>query len=46
MSIYLANKSQVDPESDSIYLCGHSLGLQPKRVRKYIDYWLNDWADL
>jgi len=41
-----ADKSQVDPESDSIYLCGHSLGLQPKRVRKYIDYWLNDWADL
>lgn len=41
-----ADKSRSDLESDSVYLCGHSLGLQPKRVRKYIDYWLNDWANL
>lgn len=31
---------------DCIYLCGHSLGLQPKMVRNYIDEELRDWAQL
>jgi kynureninase len=30
----------------SVYLCGHSLGLQPKRVREYIEQELEDWAKL
>ncbi len=30
---------------DSVYLCGHSLGLQPKSVSSYIDQELRDWAD-
>jgi kynureninase len=42
----VADKTRTDPDSDSIYFCGHSLGLQPKRVRKWIDTWLRDWADL
>ncbi|MGH9495588.1 MAG: kynureninase, partial [Candidatus Sulfotelmatobacter sp.] len=29
-----------------LYLCGHSLGLQPKTVRAYIEQELKDWADL
>ena len=29
-----------------IYLCGHSLGLQPKTVRGYIEQELEDWAKL
>ncbi len=29
-----------------VYLCGHSLGLQPKIVRDYIDEELQDWAML
>jgi kynureninase len=32
--------------SASIYLCGHSLGLQPKRAREYIEQELDDWAKL
>jgi len=32
--------------SPSIYLCGHSLGLQPKRAREYIQQELEDWAKL
>jgi kynureninase len=32
--------------SNAIYLCGHSLGLQPKRVREYLDQELKDWAEL
>lgn len=44
--IHLADQSRVDPDSDSVYLCGHSLGLQPKRVRKSIDAWLKDWAEM
>jgi kynureninase len=30
----------------SIYLCGHSLGLQPKTASGYIEQELRDWADL
>jgi len=28
------------------YLCGHSLGLQPKATRRYLDEVLEDWARL
>ena len=28
------------------YLCGHSLGLQPKDTRRYVDEVLEDWARL
>jgi kynureninase len=31
---------------DCIYLCGHSLGLQPKSAAAYIDQELQDWAQL
>jgi kynureninase len=31
---------------ESIYLCGNSLGLQPKTVRDYVDQELQDWARL
>jgi len=30
----------------SVYLCGHSLGLQPKRSREYLEQELEDWATL
>jgi kynureninase len=32
--------------SDCVYLCGHSLGLQPKSARAYIEQELQDWARL
>lgn len=32
--------------SDTIYFCGHSLGLQPKRAREYILQELDVWAEL
>jgi kynureninase len=32
--------------TDVIYLCGHSLGLQPKTTRAYVDQELADWAKL
>ena len=31
---------------DSVYLCGHSLGLQPKTASAYIQQELKDWAEL
>ena len=31
---------------DSIYLCGNSLGLQPKKVKEYVNEELEDWAML
>lgn len=31
---------------DSIYLCGNSLGLQPKRTRAFIEQELKDWETL
>ena len=37
----------VDQEDNElIYLCGNSLGCQPKSVAQYIEQELNDWADL
>jgi kynureninase len=35
------------PESsnvESIYLCGNSLGLQPRRTREYVNRYLDTWA--
>jgi kynureninase len=31
---------------DCIYLCGHSLGLQPKAAAAYVEQELSDWAQL
>jgi kynureninase len=31
---------------ECIYLCGHSLGLQPKTARSYLEQELQDWAQL
>jgi kynureninase len=31
---------------DCVYLCGHSLGLQPKTTAAYIEQELEDWAQL
>jgi kynureninase len=30
---------------DGVYLCGHSLGLQPKTASEYLNQELRDWAD-
>jgi kynureninase len=32
--------------AECVYLCGHSLGLQPKTARDYIERELEDWAHL
>ena len=32
--------------SPQVYLCGHSLGLQPKSVRSLVEQELSDWAHL
>jgi kynureninase len=31
---------------ESVYLCGHSLGLQPKTAREYIEQEMKDWERL
>jgi kynureninase len=33
-------------QGDCIYLCGHSLGLQPKSAATYVEQELKDWAQL
>jgi kynureninase len=33
-----------DKNEELVYLCGNSLGLQPKRVREYVNQELDDWA--
>ena len=43
------NKFHIPTDSSGnelIYLCGNSLGLQPKTTSKYIEEELNDWATL
>lgn len=42
-SIPPRNPQAAKPEP-SVYLCGHSLGAQPKRARKYVVEELDDWA--
>ncbi len=32
--------------SDVVYFCGHSLGLEPKRAREFVEQELSDWATL
>ena len=32
--------------SEAIYLCGHSLGLQPRRTQEYVEQELEDWRNL
>ncbi|XP_072881959.1 kynureninase isoform X3 [Hemitrygon akajei] len=34
----------IKPEEECVYLCGHSLGLQPKKTKGYINEMLDDWA--
>ena len=34
------------PVSNPIYLCGHSLGLQPKSAKKFVQIELDAWAEL
>lgn len=33
-----------DDNEESIYLCGNSLGLQPRRTRDYVNRYLDTWA--
>jgi kynureninase len=42
MLYYGIDSDPLDPPS--IYLCGNSLGVQPKSVKKYIDAFLRSWA--
>lgn len=35
-----------DDGSPKVYLCGNSLGLQPKETKNYIEQELKDWAEL
>lgn len=39
-------KQMAGSGNDCVYLCGHSLGLQPKTAASYIEQELNDWAAL
>ncbi|OAG08215.1 kynureninase [Paraphaeosphaeria sporulosa] len=36
--------SRDDDHDESIYLCGNSLGLQPRRTREYVNRYLDTWA--
>jgi kynureninase len=45
----LREQFHIPPAPDggpSVYLCGHSLGLQPRRAQEYIEQELHDWAKL
>ncbi|XP_007568731.1 kynureninase isoform X1 [Poecilia formosa] len=40
------DRSLVDGSQECIYLCGNSLGLQPKNARKYLEEELDNWAKI
>lgn len=37
---------QTESGDDYVYMCGNSLGLQPKQTKEFIDQELKDWAQL
>lgn len=41
----LFSVSDVDPSSDGVYLCGNSLGLQPKGARDKVLEAMDSWAN-
>lgn len=44
---YLAvDFKSVNADDDAVYFCGHSLGLQPKGVEKYMQRELDKWAKM
>nr|XP_033801375.1 kynureninase isoform X2 [Geotrypetes seraphini]XP_033801376.1 kynureninase isoform X2 [Geotrypetes seraphini] len=44
LHINIADTNLVNGEEDSVYFCGNSLGLQPKKVKTYLDEELDKWA--
>lgn len=40
----LSKPSDEEPSPECIYLCGNSLGLQPRRAAKYIEVYLRQWS--
>uniref|UniRef100_A0A3B3BJH6 Abnormal fluorescence under UV illumination n=3 Tax=Oryzias melastigma TaxID=30732 RepID=A0A3B3BJH6_ORYME len=42
----VSDLSLVDGSEECIYLCGNSLGLQPKMARKYLEEELDKWAKI
>ena len=36
--------SREDNDEESIYFCGNSLGLQPRRTKEYVNRYLDTWA--
>ncbi|VDM78771.1 unnamed protein product [Strongylus vulgaris] len=46
MAAVSADPSLCDPESDSIYLCGNSLGLMPKATERIMQEQLDKWAKM
>ncbi|EUC49319.1 hypothetical protein COCMIDRAFT_1969 [Bipolaris oryzae ATCC 44560] len=36
--------AQSDDNEESIYFCGNSLGLQPRRTKEYVNRYLDTWA--
>ncbi|RHZ70663.1 Kynureninase 1 [Aspergillus turcosus] len=43
-TLFPNNETEETPDEKCIYLCGNSLGLQPRSTRKYIEYYLQTWA--
>ena len=37
-------KAREDDNEESIYFCGNSLGLQPRRTKEYVNRYLDTWA--
>lgn len=43
---FIADSAIIDPEEESIYLCGNSLGLMPKAAKKFADQQFDKWAKM
>ncbi|EAW18621.1 kynureninase [Aspergillus fischeri NRRL 181] len=43
-TLFPNDETEETSDEECIYLCGNSLGLQPRSTRKYIEYYLRTWA--
>lgn len=43
---FSVDPSLIDPDEECIYLCGNSLGLQPKTIKPLIEGELKKWAEM
>jgi len=46
VSVSAVGEKYRESDGECVYLCGHSLGLMPKNVERYVQEQLDSWATM